>query len=114
DYVSSTSNAAGTVEKIDILYTAMRTSDGMMVYAPNGPLANSVITNYSNSDKRKAEYKISISYNSDIPKARQIILELLSKDSLILKTPVPEVLVNDIGSNSVDLVIRAWIGNSDF
>lgn len=114
DYVSSTNDAAGTVEKIDILYTTLRTDKGMMVYAPNGPLANSVITNYSSSDKRKAEYSLSISYHSDIQKARQIILNVLDNDDLVLKTPAPEVVVNDIGPSSVQLLIRAWIGNANF
>src|SRR3546814_17958723 len=32
DYVSSASGAAGTIEKIDILYTTMRTADGIAVF----------------------------------------------------------------------------------
>src|SRR5690606_454046 len=87
DYVSSASGAEGTVEKIDILYTTMRTSNGIAVFAPNGPLANTVITNYSSITKRRIEYKIGISYESNIKEARDIILGVLKADSRISGTP---------------------------
>ncbi|GGG91193.1 hypothetical protein GCM10007415_27200 [Parapedobacter pyrenivorans] len=108
DYVSSASGASGTVEKIDILYTTMRTAEGIAVFAPNGPLANSVITNYSSITKRRIEYQIGISYESNITQAREVALQLLTSDERILDSPKPEVLVADLAASSVNLVIRAW------
>lgn len=108
DYVSSASGAAGTVEKIDILYTSLRTSEGIAVFAPNGPLANSVITNYSSITKRRLEYKIGISYESNIKQAREVILSVLKADSRVLGTPKPEVRVAELADSSVNLVIWAW------
>lgn len=108
DYVSSASGASGTVEKIDILYTTLRTAEGIAVFAPNGPLANSVITNYSSITKRRIEYKIGISYESNIKQAREVILAVLKADSRILGTPKPEVRVAELADSSVNLVIRAW------
>jgi len=108
DYVSSASGAAGTVEKIDILYTSLRTSEGIAVFAPNGPLANSVITNYSSITKRRIEYKIGISYESNIKQAREVILSVLKADSRVMGTPKPEVHVAELADSSVNLVIWAW------
>lgn len=108
DYVSSVTGASGTVEKIDILYTTMRTAEGIAVFAPNGPLANSVITNYSSITKRRIEYQIGISYESNIKQAREVALQLLTSDERILDSPKPEVLVADLAASSVNLVIRAW------
>jgi len=108
DYVSSVTGASGTVEKIDILYTTMRTAEGIAVFAPNGPLANSVITNYSSITKRRIEYQIGISYESNIKQAREVALQLLMSDERILDSPKPEVLVADLAASSVNLVIRAW------
>ena len=108
DYVSSESGAAGTVEKIDILYTTMRTAEGIAVFAPNGPLANSVITNYSSITKRRMEYKIGISYDSNIKQAREVALKVLLEDERILDLPMPEVVVADLAASSVNLFIRAW------
>lgn len=108
DYINSASGAEGTVEKIDILYTTMRTSNGIAVFAPNGPLANTVITNYSSITKRRIEYKIGISYESNIKEARDIILSILKDDSRVLGTPNPQVRVEKLGETAVELVVWAW------
>lgn len=42
DYIENNSGTDGTVEKIDLLYTSLRTSSGILVFSPNGTLANSV------------------------------------------------------------------------
>jgi len=108
DYITSAAGASGTVEKIDILYTTLRTSEGIAVFAPNGPLANSVITNYSSITKRRIEYKISISYESNIKEARDVILSVLKEDSRILGTPNPQVRVEKLGESAINLVVWAW------
>lgn len=108
DYISSTSEASGTVENIDLLYTTLRTAEGTLVFAPNGPLANSVITNYSNLVERRVEYSIDLSYDSDTRQIRDVILDLLRNDQRVLTKPAPEVLVNGISNGAVKLVIRYW------
>ncbi|WP_257667504.1 mechanosensitive ion channel family protein [Parapedobacter tibetensis] len=109
DFVDSAGGASGMVERIDILYTTMRTADGIAVFAPNGPLANSVITNYSNITNRRAEYKISISNGSDIKRARGVILQALAADKRLLVAPAPEVRVAELTESSVNLLIRCWV-----
>lgn len=114
DYISSTSDADGTVENIDLLYTTLRTAEGTLVFAPNGPLANSVITNYSNLVERRVEYSIDLSFESDTTQARKLILDLLHQDQRVLKKPAPEVLVNGIGNGAVRLVVRYWSPKSSY
>lgn len=108
DYISSTAEASGTVENIDLLYTTLKTAEGTRVFAPNGPLANSVITNYSNLVERRVEYSIDISYDSDTQQIRKSILSLLEEDQRVLKKPTPEVLINGIANGAIKLVIRYW------
>lgn len=114
DFITSSNAVSGTVEKIDILYTTLKTSDGMAVYAPNGPLANAVITNYSQKDSRRMELNVRITYKTDVEKARAVILDLLGKDKFILKTPPPEVHVSEFGDSSVNLIVRAWAMTADY
>lgn len=108
DYISSTSEASGTVENIDLLYTTLKTAEGTRVFAPNGPLANSVITNYSNLVERRAEYSLDLSYDSDTEQIRVLILDLLRNDQRVLSRPAPEILVNGIANGTVNIVIRYW------
>jgi len=112
-FISTNNDVSGTVLKIDILYTTLRAGNGTTIYAPNGPLANSVINNTSDNPTRQAEYKISIAYNNNIDTARKVILGVLSQNKSILKNPEPAVLVSSL-DGAIVLVIRCWIKNKDF
>src|SRR3546814_13384295 len=87
EYISTTVDASGTVKKIDILYTTLTTPGNEEVFAPNGPLANSVITNYSRNGMRRLDFNIWISYGSDIQEARRLILVILHADYTIREEP---------------------------
>ncbi len=113
-YISTNNNVAGTVLKIDILYTTLKSGNGTTVYAPNGPLANAVINNSSDNETRMAEYKIDITYENSIEHVREIILSVLESDKQLLKNPAPVVLVDGMANGNVTLVIRAWVNNSNF
>jgi small conductance mechanosensitive channel len=114
DNINSGTGASGNVERIDILYTTLRTSEGFMVFAPNGPLANTVITNYTNIHSRKIEYKLDLASATDIKKARTVIMEVLKEDSRILATPAPAVLVNQITGNATSILINFWTLKDDY
>lgn len=108
DYISNSAGTSGTVERIDILYTTLRTTDGISVYSPNGTLANSVISNYSNISQRRFEFIVGISYDSNIKVAREVILNTLSGFENVLKTPGPSIYVSNLGDSSVDITVRGW------
>ncbi len=114
DSIQSNSGAAGAVEKIDILYTTLRTADGIAVFSPNGVLANSIITNYSDIQSRRIEYKLSVSSREDIKKVRGLILEVLKKDKRVLSTPAPQVLVSELTPSAVNLVVYSWASKNDY
>jgi small conductance mechanosensitive channel len=114
DSIQSSAGASGAVEKIDILYTTLRTADGIAVFSPNGSLANSIITNFSDIQSRRIEYKLSISSSEDVRKVRNLILEVLRKDTRILSSPTPQVLVSDLTSNAVNLVVYSWAAKVDY
>jgi small conductance mechanosensitive channel len=105
---------SGTVEKIDILYTILNTPQNQTIVVPNGQLANSPITNYSNKETRQARFSVGIGYGSDIKKAREVILKVLNSDERLLKEPAPVVLLTELADSSLNLSARAWTKNSDY
>lgn len=108
DYISSANGTAGTVERIDILYSTLIGDDGVRIFSPNGPLANSVIKNYTKIVQRMFEYTITISYDKNVKDAKDIILRVLRSNENILMSPEPTVFVKELGDNSMVLTIRAW------
>ena len=114
DYIENNSGTDGTVEKIDLLYTSLRTSSGILVFSPNGTLANSVIRNYSKINTRRMEYIVGVRYEDNIKEVKDTILEVLQADTRILKDPQPAVFVSELGESSVNLTIRFWANKENY
>lgn len=108
DYIENNSGTEGTVEKIDLLYTTLTNGQGIKIFSPNGPLANSVIQNFSQISSRRFDYVIGIGYEDNIKTAKEIILNILQNDERVLDTPAPDVFVAELGDSSVNLTIRGW------
>ncbi len=98
----------GRIEDISIMSTKIRTWDGILVRLPNDKLFNSDITNYSRSVARRFRFKIGISYDSDIEKARQALLKLMEEHPMVLVNPGPQVLVVEYGDSAIILEVRGW------
>lgn len=114
DYIENTSGTEGTVEKIDLLYTTLTNSQGIKIFSPNGPLANSVIRNFSQISSRRFDYVIGIGYEDNIKKAKDIILNILNHDERVLDTPAPDVFVAELADSSVNLTVRGWALRADY
>ena len=104
----------GTVHEIQIFVTKLINANNQTIFIPNGSLSNGVITNYSMEGIRKADLTISISYDTDIKKAKDIINEVLKNNPKVLKTPAAEVSVKNLTDSSIQLAVRPWANNEDF
>ena len=113
DYIESMGQS-GTVESIGLFSTSLKTPDNQTIYVPNNSIATSIIDNYSQSETRRVDWVLSISYGDDVDVARREILAMLEADARVLKENAPVVYVKTLNSSSVDLVIRAWVKNADY
>lgn len=114
DYISSDNGSTGTVERIDLLYTTVINDEGIRVFSPNGSLANSVIRNFSQITRRRIQFTFPVSYETDIKKAREMILDVFQSDSRVLTNPAPHIFVSDLNDASVVLMVHAWTSKEDF
>ena len=113
DYIEA-QGQSGTVESIGLFSTCLKTPDNQTIYVPNNSIATSIIDNYSQSETRRVDWLLSISYGDDVDVARREILAMLEADSRVLKDKAPVVYVKNLGESSVDLSIRAWVKNEDY
>ena len=104
----------GTVNEIQIFVTKLINANNQTIFIPNGSLSNGIITNYSMQGFRKVDLTISISYDTDIKKAKDIITEVLKNNPKVLKTPAAEVSVKNLTDSSIQLAVRPWANNEDF
>lgn len=115
DYIiENASGIEGTVKEIQIFYTKLATIDNKTIVIPNGTLANNSLTNVTGAEYRQLDLKIGISYDSDLKKAKELLSEILQKDSDIEQQKDVNVFVDSLEDSSVMLGVRAWVRTEKF
>lgn len=99
----------GTVLKIDLRTTEIKTLDGRIVFLPNGDVLAQPIINYTRADMRRVDLPVGVSYDSDTEKVRTVILGEIKKVSGYLDSPEPIVLFQTFGASSIDLTVFFWV-----
>ena len=101
----------GIVEDLSLGYTVLRTFDNRRIVLSNGTIANQIMINLSSVDLRvMITPTISIGYDSDIDKARAIVLDLAQAHDDIAEVVGCPVVA--LGGSSVDLSLRAWCADA--
>ncbi len=113
DYVSALGKE-GTVLEIQIFNTILQTLQSNKVILPNGQILNTEIINYTALGKRRIDLTIDISYKADIKKARDILLDTMLEDSLILSEPAPFVGVLNLSDSSITLAVHPHCAPDDY
>lgn len=102
----------GKIKQINIRSTEMETFKRTSVIIPNATLLSSSLTNLTHDDNMARQtVKVSVSYNSDPEKVKQILLDCVKEHKNILQNPAPYVLFQDFGSSSLDFELRYYIRN---
>lgn len=105
---------SGTVESIHIVSTTLITLDNHRVMVPNGKISSDAIENYSTYSERRLDLTFGIGYDDDINKAKAILKEVASDSPGLLPDKGIDIMVKDLGDNSVNLGVRFWTKASDF
>jgi small-conductance mechanosensitive channel len=100
----------GDVIDIGLRATKIRTTDNIIIVIPNNEIMTRDIINYTLiSEKIRVRVNIGVAYDTDIKKAKDIIIEVAESVDWIAKDPAPKVVVRNFGESSVDLQLRVWI-----
>jgi small conductance mechanosensitive channel len=111
DYVEL-EDTFGKVERISLRSTMLITLDNILVDIPNQKIVESKIVNHTFNDHIRLRIQVGIAYKEYIPKAQEVLLNLVKDDERILKKPKPEVVVTEIADSSINLEVMVWIKNS--
>ena len=114
DYIEASTGASGTVTDIQIFHTVLTTPDNRVVFAPNGAMSGAVVTNYSRKDTRRVDFSFGVEYGTDFELAKSTIMEVVSKDSRILKDPAPFIELGALAESSVNITVRVWVNAADY
>jgi small conductance mechanosensitive channel len=104
----------GEVREIQIFNTILVTPENKTVILANGAVSNNTIINVSRLGFLRVELKVKIDFEEDINKVKEVILQTLGKDPLILKDPAPSVSVVEIFEGASLLAIRPYAKTGDY
>lgn len=104
----------GTVSEIQIFVTRLISGNNQTIFVPNGALSNGTIINYSMQGTRRVDLVFSLSYDTNIKIAKEIVMQVLLEHPKVLKNPAPEVAIKTLTDTAIHLAIRPWTKNMDF
>ena len=107
-------DVTGTVSEIQIFVTKLINGNNQTIFVPNGALSNGNIINYSVAGTRRADLNFTVSYNTDLKVAKEILLNILKNDPRVLQSPAPSVEVIALVDNGVRIAVRPWAKNEDY
>lgn len=100
----------GQIRRIGIRAVSLTTRDQKEYLIPNENLMVNQVENWSYSSKNvRIQVPVGISYNSDIVKAEELMLEAARNVKRVLTAPPPTVWLDSYGENGVNFVIHCWI-----
>ena len=108
------SGTIGVVREIEIFHTIICSPENLKIIIPNAQATGGNIINYTVNGTRGVDLVIGVSYEDDIKKAKEIMLEVLTSDPLVLDNPAPFVGVSELADSSVNYVVRPWCKVTDY
>jgi small conductance mechanosensitive channel len=112
--VIDAAGVTGTVVKMSLVSTTIKSFDNQKVVVPNSSIWGNVITNITGNDTRRVDMVFGIGYADDIAKTQGILEEIVNNHSLALKDPAPVVKLHELADSSVNFICRPWCKTSDY
>ena len=106
-------SVSGTVMKIGAICTDILTLNNQLVHVPNSEITGSTVTNYTASDKRRLEYRITASYDAPVENVKAALLRA-AEHPLRMQDMQPIARVNGYGESAIEYVLFLWIRPKDY
>lgn len=114
DRIQLESGEIGDVLDVGVRSTRIKTFDETVIIIPNSKMASSKIINYNLPEaKIKAKIIIGVSYDSDVNKVKNTLLEIAQNTEDVAKEPAPSVYLSELGEYSLKFLVITWVENPD-
>jgi small-conductance mechanosensitive channel len=104
----------GVVHDLRSRYMILSKLDGSNVIIPNETLITTAVVNHSLTEhKGRVQIIFTISYESPLELAMQLIREIALKQKRVLEVPAPDTLIRGFGEQGVELALTVWIADPE-
>lgn len=107
--VISLDTLLGTITRIGIRSSTLRTFDGADVIVPNGDLISNQVTNWTLADKhRRVPVPVGVVYGTPARRVIELLRQVAHDHPAVLAYPEPLALFMGFGDSSLDFELRFW------
>lgn len=105
---------SGTVMRIGIRSSIVRTGQGAEVIVPNGDLVSKEVVNWTRSDRqRRYDIDIGVAPGSDPERVMRFLAEAAKDVPQIMTSPPPVAVFKGFGESSLNFSLLVWVPNVD-
>ncbi len=114
DYIEC-GNFKGYIQEIRIFHTMMKPFNGRVIVIPNSELSNKSLINHTKEDMIRLDVVASVAYGSDLEKVKEVLMDVVMADPLVLREPKPPVVaVSELAESSVNVAVWIWVKTEDY
>ena len=112
DMVELSDGTYGLIRKTSARYTLLETFEGREMMIPNEDFIINRVTNWTfNNRKGRLQIDIGVAYESDIEKARELILEAAKEFPGSIDDPKPACYLKEFADSSVNFMLFFWLAD---
>ena len=110
DYIEW-NDRAGTINRIALRITRMRTPAGEIIVVPNTELATAAVRHPYSEERYRVSQRLVIGYDDRIAAVRQMLIEEATAGERVLDEPEPTANVTDLGPAAIEVTVSFWVGD---
>ena len=104
----------GTVRRIGIRASVVRTFSGAEIIVPNAQLVTERVTNWTLSDRlRRIDLPVGVNYSAHPKKVIEMLETVARAHPRVLRQPPPQAFFTGYGDSSINFELRAWTDQFD-
>lgn len=103
------SDRGGTVVRVGLRTTRVRTPSNEIVTVPNNDLSTMPVTHPFDGVRYRIEEPLHLGYGTDLARVREVLTNAAEADDRVLDTPEPSVHVGSLGPDSLEVNVLYWI-----
>jgi small conductance mechanosensitive channel len=98
----------GTVERINLRATQIRTYDGRIILVPNAELFTSRVTNNTSAPVRRASVNLFLGYEVDLRQVSEVLMAAMQATEGVLTDPTPSIRIRELNRDDIQVEARFW------
>ncbi len=99
----------GTMKSIGFRSSIIASADGSCIIIPNGELLNQHMVNWTmGHNLKRNSFILPVAFDSNLEKVKELLMNVLQKDTRILSNPAPNVFIKDVGQNGFMVEVVFW------